>query len=193
MCSLCDMPDRVGTILYEIDMLDYCFARLRAPWKATREDYNLWLEGFLLHYRNLIKFFASHKGLKAQEPQEWSPRALSAAEIASIQNQAIQEHYRPISRYLSHCDRIRGEEGTHWNSVEMYNEIEPTLKSFRRLFPSAPRPAAAILGAEDASTTALTILSPSILLDSELIGLGLREPSDIADKARQQRDDSNEK
>lgn len=47
------------TVSYEIDMLRFCAERLEAL-RATgndRESY-LALEGFLLHYRNLLHFFS---------------------------------------------------------------------------------------------------------------------------------------
>jgi hypothetical protein len=45
------------TVTYEIDMLDFCARR------ASREcpeeaDKGVYLEGFLLHYHNLVRFFS---------------------------------------------------------------------------------------------------------------------------------------
>jgi|SRR6516162_3456582 hypothetical protein len=184
------MPDHLETIIYEIDMLDYCFDRLRRPWLERGKEYNLCLEGFLLHYRNLIEFFASHVGdPKAGAPKGWSPRRLSPVEFDSIQNKAIKKHYGPISSYLSHCDRIRKEEGKYWRYVEMYEEIKPFLESLRKLFPSVPRPPVATLGPEGASTASGSSPTPS-MLDSERTALGLKP---IGDKARQKQNDSTEK
>jgi hypothetical protein len=185
------MPDHVETILYEIDMLDHCFARLGEPWQARGKDYNLCLEGFLLHYKNLIEFFGDREELRAGKPEQWSPKALSPAEVASIQNVDLHKTYHEsISRCLNHCNRIRAEAGISWKRVEMYEEIKPLLENFRKLFPSVPRPVA-ILGPEDASTvSSVSILSPSILLDCERTALGLRKPDEIADKASEQEDDS---
>jgi len=174
--------NHVETILYEIDMLDHCFGRLGEGRQGKGKDYYLCVEGFLLHYRNLIEFFGNHGELKARVPEEWAPRRrLSRAEVTSIQNPALYKKYRsPISRYLNHCSKIRAEEGKGWKHVEMYKEIEPLLQNFRKLFPSSPRPTRAheMLDRESASTASTSILSPSILLDSELIALGLRKPSE---------------
>jgi hypothetical protein len=169
----------VETILYEIGMLDHCFGRLGEGRQAKGKDYYLCVEGFLLHYRNLIEFFGNHGELKARVPEEWAPRRLLRAEVASIQSAALyKKHRSPISRYLSRCSKIRAEEDRGWKHVEMYKEIEPLLENFRKLFPSSPRPARMdeMLDSESASTAIMSILSPSILLDSELIALGLRKP-----------------
>jgi len=95
--------NHVETILYEMDMLDFCFRRLRER-KRAGADYNLCIEGFLLHYRNLIQFFGNHMGLKAGKPAEWSlQRRLSDAEIAAIQDASLLKQYDgPISIYLCH-------------------------------------------------------------------------------------------
>jgi hypothetical protein len=52
-------PDKLShleTILYEIDMLRYAAFRLRS---AKGWDEWVFLESFLLHFRNLIEFFGS--------------------------------------------------------------------------------------------------------------------------------------
>jgi hypothetical protein len=49
------------TIWYEIDMLEYCYAVLeKNPPAITNARWNLLVEGFLLHYRNLIQFFGGN-------------------------------------------------------------------------------------------------------------------------------------
>ena len=56
LCSPCVMPkaaargNHVETILYDIDMLDYCLDRLRGLWREKGKESNLCLEGSLLHY-----------------------------------------------------------------------------------------------------------------------------------------------
>ena len=42
--------NHVETILYDIDMLDYCLDRLRGLWGEKGKESNLCLEGSLLHY-----------------------------------------------------------------------------------------------------------------------------------------------
>lgn len=46
---------QLDTILYEIEMLSFCYERLcRNKWESKR-DYFAYVEGFLLHYRNLSR------------------------------------------------------------------------------------------------------------------------------------------
>ena len=169
------------TILYEIDMLDHCFNRLGEHWPTKGRDYYLYVEGFLLHYRNLIVFFGNQRELKAKDAwAAWTSRKLSNGELASIQNVHLcKKYHNPISRYLNHCSAIRAERDGGWKHVEMYNEIKPLLENFRKFFPSSPRPAPTeqMLDGESASIRSTARLSPSILLESELIALGLRKPS----------------
>jgi hypothetical protein len=52
-----DKNSRLDTILYEIDMLRHC-SKTSAAKKASRseseEEYNLGIEGLLIHLRNLL-------------------------------------------------------------------------------------------------------------------------------------------
>lgn len=155
--------DHVDTIIYEIDMLGYCLQRLRIGQWVDEKENNLYVEGFLLHYRNLIEFLASHgDGLRANRYAEWSPRALSTDEVKSIANAKAYKKYRPlISRYLSHCDKIRAEKDRGWKPDEMYAQIEPLVKNFLMLFPplTLTRGAAFFSNARDASTATVTTYS----------------------------------
>lgn len=133
--------NHVQTLLYEMDMLDYCFEHLNKAKTREGKAFYLLIEGFLLHYRNLIEFFASHGGdLKVKKQDEWSRRILSPAELATLQNDTLCKKYASdISRHLSHCNTIRAEEDISWN-LQMYAEIEPLLTNFRNLFPSYATP-----------------------------------------------------
>jgi hypothetical protein len=169
--------DHVEIIFYEIDMLEYCFQRLREKKWAEERDYCLCIEGFLLHYRNLIEFFGNHHGLRADRPQEWSPRRLTDAELTSIQNQdLLRDYHSLLSRYLGHCDGIRARRGRNWEYVEMYNRIAPLLKNFRHLFPSKTffSKEVTTLGAESVSTKS----SSSVLsFDPSQFSLGAAKKS----------------
>jgi hypothetical protein len=149
--------NHVETILYEMDMLDYCFSRLRER-KGTDADYNLCIEGFLLHYRNLIQFFGNHTGLRAGEPREWSiQRTLSDAEVATIQNASLLKEYDgPISIYLCHCTPNRAERDIEWRYIEMHERIAPLLGNFRWLFPPQLRARRELFLTDSASTTTMT-------------------------------------
>ena len=131
--------DHIETIWYEMDMLEYCYRGLCERKFTDVNAYYLCIEGFLLHYRNLIQFFGNHTGLRARDFKEWSGKALSDAEAASIQNARLHDEYdSPISRYLCHCSEIRAERDVEWKHIEMYEGIAPLLANFRKLFPSHP-------------------------------------------------------
>jgi hypothetical protein len=150
--------NHVDTILYEIDMLDYCYDRLRGHKWADERDYYLCIEGFLLHYRNLIQFFGNDQGLKAEEANKWSPRELTAEEVISIQNKDLFGRYSGlISRYLSHCTQNRAERDVEWQHIEMYEEIRPLLENFRTLFPSKHQASKGISILSEASASTATV------------------------------------
>ena len=156
----------LDTILYEVDMLDFCYNRLlRGDW-VVRKDYYLCIEGFLLHYRNLIQFFGNRHDLRAGKPREWSPRALSAAELASIQDGGPFDRYNgQISQYLSHCTKSRADRDRDWKHVRMYAEIRPLLENFRRLFPAQQIPSGVVaLGAESVSTATTSRYDPGLIV-----------------------------
>jgi hypothetical protein len=55
------------TIAYEADMLGFCAQALRARKHPTHEDMCVYLEAFLLHYRNLIRIFSGEEGCVANK------------------------------------------------------------------------------------------------------------------------------
>jgi hypothetical protein len=150
----------LDTIHYEIDMLHYCYEQLRRDSWPDQSSFNLCLEGFLLHYRNLCEFFASAKALKANQPEVWCPnRNLSPEEGASVQNTELDEvHNSPISRYLSHCSEIRAERDRTWTYGEMFDAMKPCMDSFRNLFPvkKIPNKEILIMGAVNLTTSNLS-------------------------------------
>lgn len=150
------------TIFYEMDMLDYCFQRLLNGKWGDERDYFLCIEGFLLHFRNLIEFFGNDHDLKAGEPEVWSPKELSEAELASIQDGRLNKRYNgQISQYLSHCTKSRAERDRDWDHIAMYKEIEPLLQNMRRLFQAQRRPnrEVSLLRGDSASTATVSNFS----------------------------------
>src|SRR2546425_1169948 len=87
------------TIRFEIDMLRFCYKRLTESreWEE-RGDEHVYLEAFLLHYRNLSAFFAG-KGrgdeLKVHQPV-WANRPMIESELAGIKDE------KPYRNYWSH-------------------------------------------------------------------------------------------
>lgn len=149
----------LDTILYEIDMLEYCYGRLLNGRFSDEPEYFLCIEGFLLHYRNLIQFFGNRHDLKAGEPDVWSPKKLSETELSSIQDpKPFERHNGQISQYLSHCTKSRADRDREWNHVAMYKEIGPLLRKFNEIFPSEKEPTRGVLtrGAESASTISIS-------------------------------------
>ena len=51
-------PGKFAVILYEIDMLRFTYAQILRPREGSRNaDVWVYLEAFLVHYRNLLDFF----------------------------------------------------------------------------------------------------------------------------------------
>jgi len=127
--------EHLDTLRYEIHMLDYCHHQLQRGEWSDRESYYLSIEGFLLHYRNLVEFFSSTGDLKACEPEVWfQRRELTEEELSSIQDRNLHKKYMgEISQYLSHCTKGRAIRDRDWNVLEMYADISPCLENFSRL------------------------------------------------------------
>jgi hypothetical protein len=156
----------VDTVLYEIDMLDFCYGRLREGNWPNPQTYYLFIEGFLLHYRNLANFFGNRDGFEARRPGDWTQRQLADSEIASIQNEKPYRDYSgQISQYLCHCTLSRAEQDRTWNPVVMYDAIRSCIDNFRKLFPSRPDSAreTRIFSSQDMSTATITRYDAGIL------------------------------
>ena len=130
------------TIQYEIDMLDFCYQRLQeqqSRW-LNEGDFYVYLECFLLHFRNLIEFFGNETDLKVSEYDVWAGgKTLSQEEIASITNRKLCKKYRgPISQYLQHCTKGRADKDRGWDVRGMYKQISRTIKNFWKLFSDHP-------------------------------------------------------
>ena len=125
---------------YEIRLLRFCLGRLNresAPW--VDDDRNAYKECFLLHYRNLIRFFSGRRhqngDLSMAHPEEFCT-ALPAGradwymrKAAEFDNKDEQCDYRRVSAYLQHCTNRRVE-NQQWHFSEMYKQIEPLLQAF---------------------------------------------------------------
>jgi hypothetical protein len=57
----------LDTIHYEIDMLEYTLSKMTKA-ELPPPEFNMTLECFLLHYRNLIEFFSGKKHRKTCSP-----------------------------------------------------------------------------------------------------------------------------
>ncbi len=92
------------TLWYEVDMLRYSLGFLTTGPLRSEAEKNVYLEVFLLHYRNVLRFFsgvAHRRGsdLSTAEPEVWAGRTLLAEEIDLIRRPA--EKLDEKHRYLS--------------------------------------------------------------------------------------------
>jgi hypothetical protein len=133
-----DKLDHADTIRYEIDMLRYSIQRL-AEGELTQRDAWVYLESFLLHYRNLIDFLGNERPRPGDlhVTNIWTLMNLSApTNLNDIYDNGkkLRTKYEPsdaqgggrISQYLQHCTEKRID-FKNWEVSTMYNEIEPLL------------------------------------------------------------------
>lgn len=158
-----------GTIHYEAQMLRHCKDRLMTLKKSDptvdQREMVVYLECFLLHYRNLAQFLSgkggSSKDLRMTNSKKWSPRQLTREEAEQVTTPAVKtydKYCHDISTYLSHCTRQRYEEEMSWKPKEMWRDIEPAINAFEKLFPrNEGRPGTVVIATSaDAVSTATT-------------------------------------
>lgn len=147
--SVFSRPEKLSdaqTVLYEIDMLRFARERLLSP-EPSRTDADQWvyLEAFLLHYRNLIEFFGKPEprvgDLNILRPERIWPRGSPDKTVLdSMIRLDLWEEYDTadndlaISKYLHHCTTQRTV-ARDWNPETMYEELRPTIERFESLLP----------------------------------------------------------
>lgn len=160
-----------GTIHYEAQMLRHCAGQLRTlretdATQSQRKEVVVYLECFLLHYRNLAQFLSgkggSSKDLRITNSRKWSPRQLTREETGQVTTAAVktyEKYCHDISTYLSHCTRQRYEKQKSWEPKKMLTDIEPAIKAFEELFPNSERRTRTVVSATsaDAVSTATII------------------------------------
>jgi hypothetical protein len=148
--SISRSPDKLShdqTILYEIDMLRFTYDRMPSMWPDAREaDLWVFLESFLLHYRNLIEFFgkvpakASDLSIRRLDEIWPDPHSRpSEAEITAMQTrgEALRLKYEDsekndtISKYLQHCTKHRIQ-AKSWQPGEMMYDIAELISLFEK-------------------------------------------------------------
>src|ERR1051326_1475215 len=127
-----DKLDDAQTVLYEIDMLRFSRDRLNEGKFQSDADEWVYLEAFLLHFRNLIEFFRgkiSGDTLTISQPGDfWS---MDIPDITGFVRPDLWAKYEErdkddendkISRYLQHCTKQRVIK-KKWNVEEMYSDL----------------------------------------------------------------------
>lgn len=124
--------DNFDTIAYEIDMLNYCYEGLRIA-HPEANGRNLFLEGFLLHYRNLVRFFSC---IRARSTDLTIKMLLPDFDTQDIVDAAIlldNNHHEDISQYLSHCTSYRANHDMMWATGKMYEELDFCIQKYLAL------------------------------------------------------------
>jgi hypothetical protein len=159
---------KLDTIGYEVEMLRYCREQIQVqPTPPDSLSTSLYIEGFLLHFRNLIRFFSGKRprpyDLSTADPETWAGRQLTEDEIMLFQVAAEcldEDYYQAISKYLQHCTAL-AQKGEHeWNIDGMFEEIAPLIREFERRFLVLPPKTAGSSGSTAAgnSTPRLAIV-----------------------------------
>jgi hypothetical protein len=144
-------PDKLNhadTILYEINMLRLAINRMSSFHFLSEPDKWIYLEAFLLHYRNLLEFFSgritrfAHTDLSIKEPQHiWGEKQPDNETLDQLTKPELYEKYErqeepvSISKYLQHCT-IHRINAKSWNIGEMYEELRPVLEMFESSLPA---------------------------------------------------------
>jgi hypothetical protein len=152
--SRTEKESHLDTVHYEISMLKFCGNELeKIPPENQRATFNVFLECFLLHYRNILEFLSGEhhrearkagetSDLSTADPMPWAGRELRAEELQAFQAPAKiidEKYFLDISQYLQHCTERRFEGSRFWNYREMFAELEPAILAFVGCFPKNPR------------------------------------------------------
>jgi hypothetical protein len=132
----------LDTIKYELDMANFCYQILSGTQDWTEEAHKyVYLESFLLHYRNLIEFY----GTKGNKPESlaflkseiWSGRKPTNEELVKIHEPAkelMKQYWENISVYLQHCTEQRKNVPMSWDVEKMYADLQPIINLFYKSF-----------------------------------------------------------
>jgi hypothetical protein len=163
------------TILYEIDLFRYAANKLKEDKWQSEIDKWVYLEAFLLHFRNLIEFFGNADSRQdtlsiLRTDRFWPDLANRPdAELAQMPRPELWEIYEgkgnpeKISKYLQHCTEQRIDP-KNWEIGEMFNELCGSLDRFEQLLPNKTRTwetpvlrvGGALTGSESAGTNTVT-------------------------------------
>jgi len=156
----------LGTIQYEIGMLHYSleWLMLHGPDHEPAEERHVFLEAYLLHYRNLVNFLSGSGGsagdLTIKKPQVWAESKYTEeliAEISKVAKEAYTAHSGNISTFLAHCTEDRHDRVQQWQPDKMYVVLKPAIDLFMKSFPKNEpnRGQSVVLGPESHSTATI--------------------------------------
>jgi hypothetical protein len=137
-----DKLTHADTVLYEIDQLRFASVRLvREQWEDPHDAW-VYLESFLLHYRNLIEFFGrpNPRHDDVHITNIWRlARRTPPTNLKQIiaDGTKLWDEYEPrgkddkISKYLQHCTMKRVD-FKEWHVDVMAKQIEPLLTELEK-------------------------------------------------------------
>jgi hypothetical protein len=144
-------------VFYERDLLQHCAKTVdakkkqadKSPSPENKAEYYLAIEGFLLHYRNLLGFFINRGNrptdLTLARVDKWADgrsvddsfchklteRALQVNETHGIQYGDVKNDcYGKISWFLQHCTDYRYKAQRDWDIERMVDDLNPILEEF---------------------------------------------------------------
>jgi len=133
-----------STVLYEIDMFRFAAHRLfEGQWQADKDQW-VYLESFLLHYRNLIEFLGKQENISETDlhiSNLWE--RLGIKEPATVDRikeggEKLWDKYERgadrISRYLHHCTSYRTD-FKQWDVGGMSAELETVIVDVEKALP----------------------------------------------------------
>ena len=154
----------IDTLLYESDMLRHCASTIdsrRARYQqemseSARAEYYLCIEGFLLHFRNLLGFFINKGHQKTDliisRPERWAIGIYTDADedlcvkLTRRAEEVNRRHglnqsncYQKISWFLQHCTTHRHQMPRSWDIDAMHRDLQPILDQFFSTFAHAER------------------------------------------------------
>jgi hypothetical protein len=132
------------TVLYELDMFRFASKRLlQGDWRDAKDGW-VYLECFLIHFRNLIEFLGKaekevRKDSDIHISNIWKilglPEPENLLEIRNPGENLWQKYERSevrISQYLAHCTVYRKDHAI-WRVGMMVKELEPIISTVERM------------------------------------------------------------
>lgn len=172
------------TVLYEIYMLRFAAGRLldghtKDYWRDEKDAW-VYLEAFLVHFRNLIEFLGNDKPRPTDVHVKtiWKLEDLTPPgplDDICAKGTHLWDEYEPggkdgvrLSQYLAHCTQQRIEP-RDWDIDRMTGQIEPLLAEIEKRLPLTNEtlkrePPARFAGPFPASVTTATITASAVKL-----------------------------